>query len=88
MQQQPSMNQGQNMPHPPPVITTKDHLYINDMLAWNLLAMKKAHAFSQQCSDQEVSQALDQAGRMHQEHYQTLLTHLQTQGQSGSQTLQ
>ncbi|SDZ64204.1 hypothetical protein SAMN05421736_12415 [Evansella caseinilytica] len=69
------------MPQPPNVITTKDHLYITDMLSWNLLAMKKAHFFAQQCQDQEVATALDQAGRMHHAHYQTILHHLQQQQQ-------
>lgn len=82
MQQQP--NQGEMMSQPPPVVTSKDHLYITDMLSWNLLAMKKAHAFAEQCSDQQISQALDQAGKMHHEHYQKLLNHLQTQGQQGT----
>ena len=35
--------QQQGMTTPPPVISTKDHLYLQDMLNWNLLAMKKAH---------------------------------------------
>ncbi|PYZ92972.1 hypothetical protein CR194_14680 [Salipaludibacillus keqinensis] len=82
------MNQGQPMSQPPNVITNKDHLYINDMLSWNLLAMKKAHAFAEQCSDQDISQALDQAGKMHYAHYQKLLQHLQTAGQQGTSTLQ
>ncbi len=30
------------MPEPPAVLSTKDHLYINDMLSWNLVAMKKS----------------------------------------------
>ena len=33
--------QQQGMTTPPPVISTKDHLYLQDMLNWNLLAMKK-----------------------------------------------
>ncbi|MCE7793076.1 hypothetical protein K8O68_11665 [Salipaludibacillus sp. CUR1] len=83
-QQQQSVNQGHVMTEPPTVVTTKDHLYINDMLSWNLLAMKKAHAFASQCSDQQISQALEQAGRMHYDHYQKILSHLQTQGQQGT----
>ncbi|MBM7096971.1 MULTISPECIES: hypothetical protein [Alteribacter] len=78
MQQQPNQQQGQSvMPQPPEVVTNKDHLYISDMLSWNLMAMKKAHQFSQQCQDQQIKDALDQAGRMHYMHYQKLLTHLQ-----------
>ncbi|MFA9559838.1 hypothetical protein ACERII_21225 [Evansella sp. AB-rgal1] len=92
-QQNMGMNQGQQqqniMPEPPNVITSKDHLYITDMLSWNLLAMKKAHAFAQQCTDQQVSQAVEQAGKMHYKHYQMLLNHLnQQQSQQMSQPLQ
>lgn len=68
---------------PPQIITTKDALYLNDMLSWNLLAMKKAHFFAEQCQDQEIKQALEKAGMMHQQHYEKILTHLQpTQAQS------
>lgn len=34
-------NQEQHGNLPPAVISTKDHLYLEDMLNWNLLAMKK-----------------------------------------------
>lgn len=41
-QQGTQSNQQQGfMQEPPQVISVKDHLYINDMLSWNLLAMKK-----------------------------------------------
>lgn len=85
MQQQQNMNTGQMaqsfMPHPPSVITTKDHLYLTDMLSWNLLAMKKAHFFAGQCQDKEIVQALDTVGKMHQRHYETILRHLNKQNQ-------
>ncbi|MDQ0257603.1 hypothetical protein J2S74_005065 [Evansella vedderi] len=84
-QQQSAGQQGQQqqniMQQPPNVVTTKDHLYINDMLSWNLLAMKKAHFFAQQCTDQQIAQALEQAGKMHYAHYQTILNHLNQQNQ-------
>lgn len=35
------MDNQQQSQMPPSVISTKDHLYLNDMLNWNLLAMKK-----------------------------------------------
>lgn len=76
-QQQPVSMQQPIMPEPPAVITTKDQLYISDMLSWNLLAMKKAHFFAQQCQDQEIKQTLEKAGSMHQQHYQKILSHLQ-----------
>ncbi|SEM10493.1 hypothetical protein SAMN05192533_10127 [Mesobacillus persicus] len=66
------------MQTPPQVITTKDMLYLKDALSWELLALKKFHHLAQQVSDQEMKQALDNAGRMHQNHYQRLLAHLQT----------
>ncbi len=62
---------------PPQVITTKDCLYIKDQLSWELVAMKKCRHFAQECTDQEISRAIDQAGQMHQRHYQMLLKHLQ-----------
>lgn len=89
MQQQPMNQQGQPMSQPPQVLTDKDLLYISDMLSWNLMAMKKANDMSQNCTDQQVSQSLDTAGKMHQQHYQTLLSHLQNNAnQQGSSTLQ
>ncbi|WP_088104015.1 hypothetical protein [Halalkalibacter urbisdiaboli] len=81
-QQQMTMKQNQTiMQQPPAVISTKDQLYISDMLSWNLLAMKKAHFFAQQCQDPEIRQALETAGNMHQKHYQMILNHLQTNQQ-------
>jgi hypothetical protein len=70
-QQQPVLMQ------PPNVITTKDFLYLKDQLSWELLAMKKCHHFAQECMDAEIKQSLEQAGQMHQRHYELLLKHLQ-----------
>ncbi len=41
----------------PEVVTVKDSLYLTDMLSWNLLAMKKAHFYAQQCQDHEIKAA-------------------------------
>ena len=68
---------GQPLPQPPQVITVKDSLYIKDMLSWNLLAMKKAYYFANQCQDTEVKNLLNKTGQMHQKHYQMILSHLQ-----------
>lgn len=82
MQQQQTT--GQNiMQQPPAVISTKDELYLKDMLSWNLLAMKKAHFMAQQCQDTEVKNSFDQAGQMHQRHYEKILQHLQNQPNQG-----
>ncbi len=70
------------MKQPPKMVSTKDSLYLKDMLSWNLLAMKKAHFFAAQCQDQQVVQALNKYGLMHQRHYNTILTHLDPAKQS------
>ena len=57
MQQQQNMNtQNQQILYqqPPAVISTKDSLYLTDMLSWNLLAMKKAHFYAQHCQNAEL----------------------------------
>jgi hypothetical protein len=78
MQQQPGQqNQQPVYNEPPKVMSTKDHLYINDMLSWNLLAMKKMSFYASQCQDQDVINLLNQAGQMHQRHYQSLMQQLQ-----------
>ncbi|MFC0559395.1 hypothetical protein [Halalkalibacter alkalisediminis] len=73
---------------PPPVITTKDQLYLTDMLSWNLLAMKKAHFFAEQCQDQEMKAVLEKTGQMHQRHYEKILSHLKTNEQQQSIPMQ
>ena len=85
MQQQQNTAQSQNqqavMSQAPNVITTKDLLYLSDMMSWNLMALKKAYFFANQCQVPELSQALDQAGQMHQRHYGKILGHLQNTNQ-------
>lgn len=83
-QQQPLQTQQNIMPQPPNVMSTKDHLYVTDMLSWNLLAMKKAYHFANECTDQEIKQAIENAGQMHERHYEQLLTHLNAQSMSTS----
>ncbi|KGP72547.1 hypothetical protein [Pontibacillus yanchengensis] len=79
MQQQNQMsgqNQANIMPEPPTMVSTKDQLYITDMLSWNLIAAKKAHFFAGFCQNPELKAALEQAGQMHQRHYEKILQHL------------
>jgi len=64
---------------PPEMISTKDLLYISDMLSWNLNAFKKAKFYAEQCETSEIRDAFNQAGLMHQQHYQTILQYLQQQ---------
>ncbi|MBN8235481.1 hypothetical protein JF544_09470 [Halobacillus kuroshimensis] len=82
MQQNPatgSMQGAQPMAQAPDVVTIKDQLYLADMLSWNLNACKKAHFFAQNCQTPEIQAALDEAGQMHQRHYNKILEHLNTQ---------
>lgn len=65
------------IPYPPRALSTKDLLYLKDALSWELLAFKKFHFFAQQVSNSEIKQALEKAGKMHQDHFQKLLAHLQ-----------
>lgn len=70
------MNQAP-IPTPPPAISTKDLMYLKDAMSWELLAFKKFHFLAEHAENPQIKQALDQAGRMHQDHYQRLLKHLQ-----------
>ncbi len=83
--QQQMQNQQMAAPEPPAVMTVKDQLYVSDIMSWNLLAAKKAHFYASQCQDQEVKAALDEAGRMHQRHYDKVLSHLQSHQQQMQQ---
>lgn len=69
-------------PTPPRAITTKDAMYLKDALSWELLAFKKFHHLAEHATNPEIKQALDQAGKMHQQHYQKLLSHLQVNNQA------
>ncbi len=68
--------QGNRMKEPPNYITTKDLAYLKDAMSWELIAMKKCNKFAQEASSEKIKTALDQAGQMHQQHYQTLLKHV------------
>ncbi|WP_163182567.1 ferritin-like domain-containing protein [Neobacillus sedimentimangrovi] len=70
------------IPEPPRAITTKDLMYLKDAMSWELLAFKKFHFLAEQAQTPEIKQALENAGRMHQTHYQKLLSHLQTNNQA------
>ncbi|MDP4103646.1 MAG: ferritin-like domain-containing protein [Bacillota bacterium] len=86
MQSQSQTNQPQ-IPNPPRAITTKDLLYIKDVLSWELLAFKKFHHLAQQVTNPQIKQALEKAGQMHQNHYQRLLPHLQVNNNAALQSL-
>ncbi|TCS96924.1 hypothetical protein [Hazenella coriacea] len=59
-------------------LSSKDLLYLTDEMSWELLAMKKCHHFAQECQDPQIAQIINQMGAMHQRHYETLLSQVQT----------
>ncbi|WP_163536545.1 hypothetical protein [Gracilibacillus sp. YIM 98692] len=81
MQQQPNQNGTQPMTQPPNMVSVKDHLYLTDMLSWNLNASKKAHFYAENCTIPEVRQTIEKACQMHEKHYQTILEHLNKKNQ-------
>ncbi|GAK08489.1 hypothetical protein [Geomicrobium sp. JCM 19038] len=89
MNMQPNSNQPQNQQsaqsantihQPPVVITTKDQLYLSDMLNWNLTAAKKAHFYAQHAMEADVKTKFEQVAQMHENHYNRLMPYLQIQG--------
>ncbi|TGA97238.1 hypothetical protein E4665_12640 [Sporolactobacillus shoreae] len=65
-----------NFAQPPEILSTKDFLYIEDMLSWNLEVIKKAHAYASLCQDQDVIQAMNRTCQIHIRNYQSILNHL------------
>mgnify|MGYP000881311074 FL=1 len=64
------------MTNPPEIVTDKDHSYLKDALSWELLAVKKCHAFAGMCQDAEVANLVTRIGKMHQQHYTRLLSEI------------
>ncbi len=75
-QNQQNFQNQQRMTRPPAYITTKDLAYLKDAMSWELLAMKKCNHFAQECQDKEIRDTINRAGRMHANHYKTLLQHV------------
>ena len=75
---------GMRMSEPPQIITTKDLLYLEDALSWELLASKKAYHFAAESQDPIIRQHLEHLASVHQHHYQPLLKHLKTHSQQQS----
>ncbi|MFC6604775.1 hypothetical protein ACFQDF_29870 [Ectobacillus funiculus] len=62
MQMQTQMTQPQ-IPNPPRAITTKDLLYIKDVLSWELLAFKKFHHLAQQVNNPDINKHWKKQGK-------------------------
>jgi len=83
-QQSAAVNQ-QYMQQPPFVISTKDLMYLEDMMSWNLNVIKKVHFFAQQVQDQEIKNHMHKICQMHENHYQKLLNHMHQHLQTSQQ---
>jgi rubrerythrin len=82
-------NQQQStMSSPPRAISSKDLLYLKDAMSWELNAFKKFHFHAQHVENEEIKQALENAGRMHQDHFQRLLAHLQVNNNNAISAMQ
>jgi len=64
-------------PEPPKMVSTKDFLFLNDMLSWNLLAAKKMNSAAQICQLPDLKKEFESAAQMHTKHYNELLKTLQ-----------
>ncbi|QVK20031.1 spore coat protein [Mycoplasmatota bacterium] len=62
---------------PPKILSIKDNMYICDMLANNLRCIKTISEFRKKSTDQEITNILESAEKMHIRHYDTLLESLQ-----------
>lgn len=58
------------------VLTDKELSYVKDYLSWELLAMKKCNEAANSCQDAQIKQQIQATGRKHQQHYETILSHL------------
>jgi len=70
-------NQSANMTADRNLLSDKELHYIKDYLSWELLAMKKCNEAANLCTDVQLQQLIRDTGKKHQQHYETILTHLQ-----------
>lgn len=59
------------------LLTEKELLYVQDYLSWELLAMKKCSEAASQTVDPDIRALITRVGSQHQQHYESLLNHLQ-----------
>jgi triacylglycerol esterase/lipase EstA (alpha/beta hydrolase family) len=71
MQNTANMTADRNM------LADKELHYIKDYLSWELLAMKKCNEAANRCTDPQIKQLIKDTGKKHQQHYNTIITHLQ-----------
>lgn len=65
------------MKETPYMITSKDLLYLEDMMNWNLIMNKKIKEYLECVDSEEVKELLNKAKKMHKKHFKEILTILQ-----------
>lgn len=57
----------------PTIVSTKDLLYIDDMLSWNFTTIKKINHYIEEIVDEDVSNLLNDVVNKFIEHYSEIL---------------
>lgn len=57
----------------PTIISTKDLLYIDDMLSWNFTTIKKINYYVQNIEDEDVNNLLSEVANTYKKHYSEIL---------------
>ena len=64
----------------PEIISTKDLSYIEDMLNWNFITIKKINSYLSNITDSDVKELLSNVGDTYKKHYVVLLNCLNIGG--------
>lgn len=59
-------------------VTTKELNYLKDYLSWELYMAKLCHQYAGQMTDQNFSQTIEDAGRVHQQNFNEFYDYLET----------
>lgn len=57
----------------PEMVSTKDLAYIEDMLNWNFIAVKKINSYLQNINDEEINELFSYISEKYKEHYQSII---------------
>lgn len=66
-----------------PELTSKELTMVSDQLEHEQLAITKLQAYAEQASDPDVKRMCEAGVRLHREHYETLLKHLNSAEKQG-----
>jgi len=65
------------------MLSSKELNYIKDFLSWELLMTKKCSEYAKQEVDPNFKGIFENAGQVHQQNYQDVLSYLQQQTSQG-----